>query len=69
LPAAITAASRSRRSRPAARPAGDTYLVAANEYDGSSYDIDSKLYVWIPKLQCFGMGFPAQADNPERGAM
>ena len=34
----------------------DTYLIAANAYNGSSYNINSNFYQWMPGSQCFGNG-------------
>ncbi len=32
----------------------DVYMLAANAYDGLSYNLSSNLYRWIPGSQCFG---------------
>ena len=34
----------------------DTYLIAANAYNGSSYNINSSFYQWMTGSQCFGNG-------------
>src|SRR3990167_8376154 len=34
----------------------DLYLIAANAYNGSSYNINSSFYQWMPGSQCFGDG-------------
>src|SRR3990167_1941296 len=34
----------------------DLYLIAANAYNGSSYNINSSFYQWMTGSQCFGNG-------------
>ena len=34
----------------------DLYLIAANAYNGSSYNINSNFYQWMPGSQCVGDG-------------
>ncbi len=43
---------------------GNSYLVVANDFDGSRYDLNSSIYVWMPGENCFGDGLRCAGSHP-----